>query len=187
MVFHHTGTCNDGVGKGASGGNIAILSPGGGEKENYLIGNFALFGATGSALFVEGGAGDRFAVRNSGATAVVEGVGDFCCEYMTNGAVMNLGGFGKGFCNGMSGGVAYQYDPYDQLENLYSHDSVKLHKLDGDNDRAAIHREAVKALLGSPHQVHRFRESQVHSGEFRDRSGKLQVCNTSGTRNLSEL
>lgn len=148
MVFHHTGTCNDGVGKGASGGNIAIHSPGGGDKENYLIGNFALFGATGSALFVEGGAGDRFAVRNSGASAVVEGVGDFCCEYMTNGAVMNLGGFGKGFCNGMSGGVAYQYDPYDQLENLYSHDSVKLHKLDSDNDRAAIHREAVKALLG---------------------------------------
>ncbi|MCV6576918.1 MAG: glutamate synthase-related protein [Cohaesibacter sp.] len=147
MVFHHTGTCNDGVGKGASGGNIAILSPGGGEKENYLIGNFALFGATGSALFVEGGAGDRFAVRNSGATAVVEGVGDFCCEYMTNGAVMNLGGFGKGFCNGMSGGVAYQYDPYDQLESLYSDDSVKLHKLDDDNDRAAIHRMAVKALL----------------------------------------
>jgi glutamate synthase (NADPH/NADH) large chain len=86
-------------------------------------------------------------VRNSGATAVVEGVGDFCCEYMTNGAVMNLGGFGKGFCNGMSGGVAYQYDPYDQLEKLYSDDSVKLHKLDADNDRAAIHRLAVKALL----------------------------------------
>ena len=147
MVFHHTGTCNDGVGKGASGGNVAIHSPGGGEKENYLIGNFALFGATGSSLFVEGGAGDRFGVRNSGATAVVEGVGDFCCEYMTNGAIMNLGGFGKGFCNGMSGGVAYQYDPYDQLESLYSSDSVKLHALDGDNDRAAIHREAVKALL----------------------------------------
>ncbi len=147
MVFHHVGTCNDGVGKGASGGNIAVHSPGGGSKENYLIGNFALFGATGSALFVEGGAGDRFAVRNSGATAVVEGVGDFCCEYMTNGAVMNLGGFGKGFCNGMSGGVAYQYDPYNQLEELYSNDSVKLHALDADNDRAAIHREAVRALL----------------------------------------
>jgi glutamate synthase (NADPH/NADH) large chain len=147
MVLHHVGTCNDGVGKGASGGNIVVHSPGGGDKENYLIGNFALFGATGSALFVEGGAGDRFAVRNSGATAVVEGVGDFCCEYMTNGAVMNLGGFGKGFCNGMSGGVAYQYDPYDQLQNLYSDDSVKLHRLDSDNDRAAIHRLAVKALL----------------------------------------
>ncbi|WP_321338334.1 glutamate synthase-related protein [Breoghania sp.] len=147
MVFHHTGTCNDGVGKGASGGNIAIHSPGGGEKENVLIGNFALFGASGSALFVEGGAGDRFGVRNSGATAVVEGVGDFCGEYMTNGAIMNLGGFGKGFCNGMSGGVAYQYDPYDQLEALYSHDSVKLHRLDAEGDRAKLHRIAVKTLL----------------------------------------
>ncbi|WP_373236488.1 glutamate synthase-related protein [Cohaesibacter celericrescens] len=147
MVFHHTGTCNDGVGKGASGGNIAVHTPGGGDKENVLIGNFALFGASGSSLFVEGGAGDRFGVRNSGATAVVEGVGDFCGEYMTNGAIMNLGGFGKGFCNGMSGGVAYQYDPYNQLETLYSADSVKLHQLDGDNDRAALHREAVKALL----------------------------------------
>ncbi len=147
MVMHHTGTCNDGVGKGASGGNIAIHSPGGGEAENFLIGNFALFGASGSSLFVEGGAGDRFGVRNSGATAVVEGVGDFCGEYMTNGAIMNLGGFGKGFCNGMSGGVAYQYDPCDQLETLYSHDSVKLHRLDSGSDRAKLHQIAVKTLL----------------------------------------
>ncbi len=147
MVFHHVGTCNDGVGKGASGGYIAIHTPGGGSEENVLIGNFALFGACGASLFVEGGAGDRFGVRNSGATAVVEGVGDFCGEYMTNGAIMNLGTFGKGFCNGMSGGVAYQYDPYDKLESLYSHDSVKLHRLDGDNDRAKLHRLAVQRLL----------------------------------------
>ncbi|WP_068315410.1 glutamate synthase-related protein [Polycladidibacter hongkongensis] len=147
MIFRHVGTCNDGVGKGASGGNIAIVSPGGGDEENVLIGNFALFGASGSALYVEGGAGDRFGVRNSGASAVVEGVGDFCGEYMTNGAILNLGDFGKGFCNGMSGGVAYQYDPYDQLEKLYSADSVKLHRLSDDNERAAIHRLAVKSLL----------------------------------------
>ncbi|WP_310618896.1 glutamate synthase-related protein [Flexibacterium corallicola] len=147
MVFHHTGTCNDGVGKSASGGNIAIHSPGGGKTENVLIGNFALFGATGSSLYVEGGAGDRFAVRNSGASAIVEGVGDFCCEYMTNGAVLNLGVFGKGFGNGMSGGVAYQYDPERKLQSLYSADSVKLNDLDADTERAAIHRLAVKALL----------------------------------------
>ncbi|MEM9206345.1 MAG: glutamate synthase-related protein [Pseudomonadota bacterium] len=147
MIMNHTGTCNDGVGKGASGGVIAVRSPGGGEAKNVLIGNFALFGATGSALFVEGGAGDRFAVRNSGASAVVEGVGDFCCEYMTNGAVLNLGEFGKGFCNGMSGGVAYQYDPYDQLPALFSEDSVKLHRLDADSERAEIHRIAVRSLL----------------------------------------
>ncbi|MEM9882919.1 MAG: glutamate synthase-related protein, partial [Planctomycetota bacterium] len=116
MVMDHTGTCNDGVGKGACGGEIIVRSPGsspaGGKADgdNVLIGNFALFGATGGRLFVEGQAGDRFAVRNSGTTAVVEGVGDFCCEYMTNGAVLNLGGFSKGFGNGMSGGFAYQYD-----------------------------------------------------------------------------
>ncbi len=147
IIMDHTGTCNDGVGKAATGGIIVIHSPGGGTDENYLVGNFALFGATGSRLFVEGGAGDRFGVRNSGATAVVEGVGDFCAEYMTNGAILNLGEFGKGFCNGMSGGVAYQYDPYNQLSKLYSADSVKLHDLDGDNDRAALHRQAVKLLL----------------------------------------
>ncbi|MEM8958501.1 MAG: glutamate synthase-related protein, partial [Pseudomonadota bacterium] len=98
MVMDHTGTCNDGVGKGACGGEIIVRAPGSapgttpGDGENVLIGNFALFGATGGRLFVEGQAGDRFAVRNSGTTAVVEGVGDFCCEYMTNGAVLNLGG-----------------------------------------------------------------------------------------------
>ena len=96
-----------------SGGSIVVRSPGGGSDAggNVLIGNFALFGATGGRTFVEGQAGDRFAVRNSGATAVVEGVGDFACEYMTNGAVLNLGGFGKGVGNGMSGGFVYQYDP----------------------------------------------------------------------------
>ncbi|MEM6620356.1 MAG: glutamate synthase-related protein, partial [Pseudomonadota bacterium] len=105
MVMEHVGTCNDGVGKGASGGEIIVRSPGGAERaENVLIGNFALFGATGGRTFIEGQAGDRFAVRNSGATAVVEGVGDFCAEYMTNGAILNLAGFSKGYGNGMSGG-----------------------------------------------------------------------------------
>ncbi|MEO1475449.1 MAG: glutamate synthase-related protein, partial [Pseudomonadota bacterium] len=109
MVMEHTGACNDGVGKGACGGEIVVKSPaGGGEHhgENVLIGNFALFGATGGRTFIHGQAGDRFAVRNSGAVAVVEGVGDFCCEYMTNGAVLNIGGYSKGFGNGMSGGFA---------------------------------------------------------------------------------
>ena len=115
MQMKHYGTCNDGVGKGQCGGELVVMSPGGGalgQRRQCAIGNFALFGATGGRLFVQGRAGDRFAVRNSGATAVVEGVGDFCCEYMTNGAILNLGTFGKGFGNGMSGGFAYQYDPY---------------------------------------------------------------------------
>ena len=150
MVMVHTGTCNDGVGKSACGGEIVIRSPGGGSDEpggNVLIGNFALFGATGGRTFVEGQAGDRFAVRNSGATAVVEGVGDFCVEYMTNGAVLNLGAFGKGFANGMSGGFAYQYDPYGELANSASHDSILIgHVSDGDAE-AGIHGAAVRQLV----------------------------------------
>ncbi len=147
MVMHHTGTANDGVGKSQSGGIVTVVSPGGGERENALIGNFALFGATGGELFVEGQAGDRFCVRNSGATAVIEGVGDFGCEYMTNGAVLNLGRFGYGFCNGMSGGVAYQYDPKGKLEQFYSRDSVSLTELSADDPLSAEHRKAARTML----------------------------------------
>lgn len=148
MVMEHTGTCNDGVGKGASGGEIIVRSPGGAKgRENVLIGNFALFGATGGRTFVEGQAGDRFAVRNSGATAVVEGVGDFCAEYMTNGAILNIGSFAKGFGNGMSGGFAYQYDPEGKLPDLMSQDSVLSGTLVDGSDHAAIHGAAVRQLL----------------------------------------
>ncbi|HET8994235.1 MAG TPA: glutamate synthase-related protein [Rhodococcus sp. (in: high G+C Gram-positive bacteria)] len=150
MVLRHTGTANDGVGKGQCGGQIAISSPGGGTNDrggNVLIGNFALFGATGGRLFVQGEAGDRFAVRNSGATAVVEGVGDFACEYMTNGAVLNIGGFGKGVGNGMSGGFVYQYDPEGLLDGKASADSIVLGAITGDDPQAAIHNATVLRLL----------------------------------------
>ncbi|MEM6469964.1 MAG: glutamate synthase-related protein [Planctomycetota bacterium] len=150
MVMEHTGTCNDGVGKGACGGEIIVHAPAGGgteEGENVLIGNFALFGATGGRTFIHGQAGDRFAVRNSGAAAVVEGVGDFCCEYMTNGVVLNLGGFSKGLGNGMSGGFAYQYDPQRRLPDLMSHDSVFMGSLLDGSAHAQIHEDAIKYLL----------------------------------------
>ncbi|MEM6696281.1 MAG: glutamate synthase-related protein [Pseudomonadota bacterium] len=150
MVMEHTGTCNDGVGKGASGGEIVVLAPAGGgagDGQNVLIGNFALFGATGGRTFIEGQAGDRFAVRNSGATAVVEGVGDFCAEYMTNGAILNLGGFSKGYGNGMSGGFAYQYDPERRLPELMSRDSVISGTLGDGSAQAEIHEAAIKQML----------------------------------------
>ena len=148
MVMEHTGTCNDGVGKGASGGEIIVRSPGGGRPgENVLIGNFALFGATGGRTFIEGQAGDRFAVRNSGATVVVEGVGDFCGEYMTNGAILNLGEFAKGYGNGMSGGFAYQYDPDRQLPDMLSADSVFMGTLTDGSDHAQIHEDAIRQML----------------------------------------
>ncbi|MEM8941179.1 MAG: glutamate synthase-related protein [Pseudomonadota bacterium] len=151
IVLHHSGTCNDGVGKGASGGEIVVVPPlrnrAKGPGQNVLIGNFALFGATGGRLFVRGECGDRFAVRNSGATAVVEGVGDFCCEYMTNGSVLNLGDFSTGFGNGMSGGFAYQYDPEGRFTHSVSHDSVITGGLMDGSPMADVHGDAIRQLL----------------------------------------
>ncbi|ALL82934.1 GltA [Pseudonocardia sp. EC080619-01] len=148
LSLEHTGTANDGVGKAACGGTIAVRSPGGGGTGpggNVLIGNFALFGATGGRLFVQGEAGDRFAVRNSGASAVVEGVGDFGCEYMTGGAVLNLGASGVGLGNGMSGGFLYQYDPAGTAR--FSTDSVDVAAVDG------FHDVAVRQLLTRHHDA----------------------------------
>ncbi|WIB59584.1 glutamate synthase-related protein [Curtobacterium sp. MCLR17_007] len=149
VTLEHTGTANDGVGKSQSGGRIVVRAPGGGSTErggNVLVGNFALFGATGGRTFVEGEAGDRFAVRNSGATAVVEGIGDFGCEYMTGGAVFNLGGYGKGLGNGMSGGFLYQYDPSDRVAERASTDSLLVFPVT-DTTRGAFHEDAARLLL----------------------------------------
>ncbi|MCK4493452.1 MAG: glutamate synthase large subunit [Methylococcales bacterium] len=150
MRLEHTGTCNDGVGKTMCGGTVIVKSPGGGSSklgENVLIGNFALFGASGGKAFINGEGGDRFAVRNSGAMAVVEGVGDFGCEYMINGAVLNLGGFGKGFCTGMSGGNAYQYDPENRLKDLYDKTSVEMRCLSDETDITKTHEQFILAML----------------------------------------
>ncbi|MGN8049034.1 glutamate synthase-related protein [Curtobacterium sp. 22159] len=154
IVLDHTGTANDGVGKSQSGGRIVVRTPGGGSAGadapapggNVLVGNFALFGATGGRTFVEGEAGDRFAVRNSGATAVVEGIGDFGCEYMTGGAVFNLGAFGKGLGNGMSGGFLYQYDPTGRVTDRASTDSLLVFPVT-DTGRGAFHEAAARLLL----------------------------------------
>jgi glutamate synthase (NADPH/NADH) large chain len=107
------GEANDYVGKGLSGGRIVVYPPRASKfapEENILIGNVALYGATSGEAFFNGVAGERFAVRNSGATAVIEGVGDHGCEYMTKGTVLVLGACGRNFAAGMSGGVAYVFD-----------------------------------------------------------------------------
>ncbi len=107
------GEANDYVGKGLSGGRLIVFPPRASSfapEENIIIGNVALYGATSGEAFFNGVAGERFAVRNSGATAVVEGVGDHGCEYMTNGIVLVLGSCGRNFGAGMSGGVAYVFD-----------------------------------------------------------------------------
>ncbi|MCC6621705.1 MAG: glutamate synthase large subunit [Deltaproteobacteria bacterium] len=113
VTFDLEGDANDGVGKGLSGGRIAIRHPAESRfrhEDNILIGNVALYGATAGELYVAGRAGERFAVRNSGARAVVEGVGDHGCEYMTGGVVVCLGTTGRNFAAGMSGGVAFVFD-----------------------------------------------------------------------------
>jgi glutamate synthase domain-containing protein 3 len=107
------GDANDYTGKGLSGGRLVVYPPAKSSftaENNILVGNTVLYGATSGEVFFCGIAGERFAVRNSGANAVVEGVGDHCCEYMTGGKVIVLGETGKNFAAGMSGGIAYVYD-----------------------------------------------------------------------------
>jgi glutamate synthase domain-containing protein 3 len=127
------GEANDYVGKGLSGGRLIVFPPrasGFAPEENIIIGNVALYGATSGEAFFNGVAGERFAVRNSGATAVVEGVGDHGCEYMTNGIVLVLGSCGRNFAAGMSGGVAYVFDERgDFTDRRCNLDSVDLEPL----------------------------------------------------------
>ena len=118
-----SGEANDYVGKGMSGGEIVVRPPPEhrfAAHENSIVGNTCLYGATGGLLYANGRAGERFAVRNSGAVAVVEGVGDHGCEYMTGGTVVVLGRTGKNFGAGMTGGFAYVLDLEDRFEQLYN-------------------------------------------------------------------
>ncbi|ESP89046.1 glutamate synthase large subunit [Candidatus Halobonum tyrrellensis] len=122
-----TGAANDYVGKGLSGGRVVVETPADAAfdpAENTLVGNVALYGATSGEAYVNGVAGERFAVRNSGVKAVVEGVGDHGCEYMTGGVVAVLGDTGRNFAAGMSGGVAYVYDPDDEFEAKVNREMV---------------------------------------------------------------
>ncbi len=132
------GEANDYVGKGLSGGKIIVYPPRGSSfapEANIIVGNVVLYGATSGEAFFNGMAGERFAVRNSGATAVVEGVGDHGCEYMTNGVVLVLGSCGRNFAAGMSGGVAYVFDERgDFTEKRCNLDSVDLEPLLEGND-----------------------------------------------------
>ena len=129
------GDANDYVGKGLSGGRLIVYPPkaavdeGFVPEDNIVIGNVALYGATGGQAFFRGVAGERFCVRNSGAMAVVEGVGDHGCEYMTNGRVVILGPVGRNFAAGMSGGIAYVYDPNDEFLTMCNLGMVELERL----------------------------------------------------------
>ena len=126
------GDANDYVGKGMAGGRIAIQPPAGSgfvAHEAVIIGNTCLYGATSGELYAAGLAGERFAVRNSGANAVVEGAGDHCCEYMTGGCVVVLGETGLNFGAGMTGGFALVYDAHDQFVHRYNNELIDMHRI----------------------------------------------------------
>jgi glutamate synthase (ferredoxin) len=120
LTFILDGNTNDYLGKGLSGAKLIIKKPAKADflaENNIIVGNVCMFGAVDGQAYINGIAGERFAVRNSGATAVVEGVGDHCCEYMTGGKVIVLGKTGRNFAAGMSGGIAYVYDPENKFVN----------------------------------------------------------------------
>ena len=128
VEIYLTGDANDYVGKGMSGGKIIIKASSDFKNiadKNSIIGNTCLYGATGGKMFAEGKAGERFAVRNSGATAVVEGAGDHCCEYMTGGCSLILGEVGNNFGAGMTGGIAFVYDKNNALTKNLNASSVE--------------------------------------------------------------
>jgi glutamate synthase (NADPH/NADH) large chain len=132
------GDANDYVGKGLSGGRIVVRPSDNAPadyvaEENIIAGNVILFGATSGQVFLRGVVGERFAVRNSGAHAVVEGVGDHGCEYMTGGKVVILGPTGRNFAAGMSGGVAYVYDPANALSENLNAEMVDLDEMGSDD------------------------------------------------------
>jgi len=150
VALYLEGDANDYFGKGLSGGFIAVKPPREATfkaEENIIIGNVALYGATGGEVFVRGMAGERFAVRNSGATAVVEGVGDHGCEYMTRGVVVVLGRTGRNFAAGMSGGVAYVLDEDGGFKGKCNMGMVELHPLDEPAEINHVH-----ALIVRHHQ-----------------------------------
>jgi glutamate synthase (NADPH/NADH) large chain len=142
------GDANDYVGKGMAAGRIVIRPP---ENVSYtvrdtaIIGNTCLYGATGGTLFAAGTAGERFAVRNSGATAVIEGAGDHCCEYMTDGVVVVLGRTGVNFGAGMTGGFAYVLDIDRDFVDCYNHELIDIHRISPESMEAHLHH--LRALL----------------------------------------
>ena len=143
-----TGDANDYVGKGMSGGQIVIRPPAASSfeaKETVIIGNTCLYGATGGHLFANGHAGERFAVRNSGATAVIEGAGDHCCEYMTGGVVTVLGPTGVNFGAGLTGGFAYVLDLHRDFVDRYNHDLIDIHRISPEGMEQ--HLQYLRALI----------------------------------------
>jgi glutamate synthase (NADPH/NADH) large chain len=154
-----TGDSNDYVGKGLSGGRVVVRQPKPAHREpteNIIVGNTVLYGAIAGEAYFEGVAGERFAVRNSGAVAVVEGTGDHGCEYMTGGVVAVLGKTGRNFAAGMSGGIAYVYDVEGKFEERCNQAMVALERIapaGSGEDAGAPRRHSISAAdsgMGDP-------------------------------------
>ena len=142
ICFKLEGEANDYLGKGLSGGLISVRPPVRSNfdaEKNTIAGNTLLYGATSGEVYINGRAGERFAVRNSGAIAVVEGVGDHCCEYMTGGRVVVLGETGRNFAAGMSGGVAYVWDKSHTFDYFCNMEMVELSLLENSTSRKELH------------------------------------------------
>ncbi|MDF1611766.1 glutamate synthase large subunit [Melioribacteraceae bacterium 09-Me] len=155
IELHLTGESNDYFGKGLSGGKLSVKIPPEvtfDPSKNIIVGNTCLYGATSGEAFINGVAGERFAVRNSGANAVVEGVGDHACEYMTGGRVVVLGKIGRNFAAGMSGGIAYIWDPSRESDKKINHSLVDVEYL--------IYEEDMYELFGLIKKHYDFTNSQ---------------------------
>jgi glutamate synthase (NADPH/NADH) large chain len=150
MTMRLFGDANDYFGKGLSGGRLIVRPQTGSvfaAEEQIIAGNVILYGATAGEAFIRGQVGERFCVRNSGAVAVVEGVGDHGCEYMTGGRVVVLGPTGRNFAAGMSGGIAYVYDPERTFNQRVNKEMVEVEPLDGEDSflvRNLVERHAVE-------------------------------------------
>jgi len=182
------GDANDGVGKGMHGGEIAVAPTARerGRSRQVLVGNAALYGATGGHLFVAGLSGERFAVRNSGATSVVEGVGDHACEYMTGGTVVLLGAAGRNLAAGMTGGVLYAWDPDARLAESLA-DPLALEALGASDLRVVLDllkrhvrltgSRLARAILRDERHLTAFRRLAPSAGDARSARPDVQAVN----------
>ena len=172
LTLELEGDSNDYFGKGLSGGSLIVRAPKDAKydpHENIIIGNVALYGATSGKAFIAGMAGERFCIRNSGATAVVEGVGEHGCEYMTGGMVVILGETGKNFAAGMSGGIAYVLDEENKLYKNLNKQFVSMERVEDKSDIVEIKKmieEHVKRT-GSKKGMEILEDFENYSGKFK--------------------
>ena len=174
LTLELVGDSNDYFGKGLSGGKLIVYPPKGSRfkaEENIIIGNVALYGATSGKAFINGVAGERFCVRNSGARAVVEGVGDHGCEYMTGGCVVVLGRTGKNFAAGMSGGIAYVLDEESDLYIRLNKEMVSSHEITSKYDVLEL-KEMIKEHVALTNSE-KGKEILEHFGEYLPKFKKI--------------